>query len=97
MWLKSRADCSGKIGVTGFCYGGSISNIRAARPELHLAAEAPSTAGARHEGSDPRKIKASGLRPSGEIDKRLAEGWPDTIAALKAASVTHEGYILSCL
>src|ERR1700756_4251254 len=26
MWLKSRADCRGKIGATGFCFGGSMTN-----------------------------------------------------------------------
>src|ERR1019366_3969249 len=31
MWLKSRADCTGKIGITGFCYGGGISNTMAFR------------------------------------------------------------------
>lgn len=31
LWLKNRSDCSGKIGVTGFCYGGSVSNQLAVR------------------------------------------------------------------
>src|SRR5262249_860787 len=26
LWLKSHPLCTGKIGVTGFCYGGNISN-----------------------------------------------------------------------
>src|ERR1700735_2101785 len=41
MWLKSRPDCRGKIGGTGVCYGGGVSNTLAVRLGADLAAAAP--------------------------------------------------------
>ena len=92
LWLKARADCTGKIGATGFCYGGGIANTLAVRLGENLAATAPFY-GAAPPAADVPKIKAAVLVHHGALDTRLAEAWPAYEKALAAANVPHEGHI----
>jgi carboxymethylenebutenolidase len=92
LWLKNRADGNGRIGITGFCYGGAVSNQLAARLGPDLAAAVPFYGGAPDLAEVP-KIKAAILVQHGALDTRLVEGWPAYEAALKAAGVPHEADI----
>jgi carboxymethylenebutenolidase len=92
VWLKSRPDSTGRLGVTGFCFGGGIANSLAVRMGADLQAAAPFYGGA-PPVEDVPKIKAAILVHHGGEDKRLVDGWPAYDQAMTAAKVTHEGHI----
>jgi len=93
VWLKSRPDSTGRLGVTGFCFGGGIANALAVRMGADLAAAVPFYGGAPNPLTDVPKIKAAVLVHHGSEDQKLVAAWPMYEAALKAAGVTHEGHI----
>jgi carboxymethylenebutenolidase len=92
MWLKSRPDCTGKVGAVGFCYGGGVVNQLAVRMGPDLAAAVPFY-GTQPSAADAAKIKAPINAQYAELDTRITEGWPAFDAALTQAEVPHEGHI----
>jgi carboxymethylenebutenolidase len=91
-WLKSRPECSGKIGVVGFCFGGGIANTLAVRMGSELSAAVPFY-GSQPPAADVAKIKSPLLLQYASLDKRINDGWPAYEAALKANHVNYTAYM----
>jgi carboxymethylenebutenolidase len=88
-FLKTHRLSSGKLGATGFCWGGGAVNHLAVALGSDLRAAVPFY-GAAAASEDVPKIKAPLLVQLAENDPRINAMWPDFEAALKAAKVPHE-------
>jgi carboxymethylenebutenolidase len=91
VFLKSHPECTGKVGVVGFCYGGGVANTLAVRL-ADLAAAVPFY-GMQPPAADVARIKAPLLLHYAEVDERINAGWPAYEAALKANRVTYTAHI----
>ncbi len=91
-YLKSHKSSTGKLGVTGFCWGGGTTNFLAVALGADMHAGVPFY-GAAPETAGVPKIKAPLLIQYAESDPRINEMWPSYQAALKAAGVPHQAYI----
>jgi len=90
-YLKGNESTTGKIGITGFCYGGGVCHASAvAYPEL--AAAVPFY-GRQANPEDVSKIRAPLLLHFAETDPNVNATWPTFEAALKAAGKTYEAHI----
>src|SRR5690606_3397584 len=90
-FMRDHEQATGKVGITGFCYGGGVSNAAAvAYPEL--AAAVPFY-GRQADPADVAKIQAPLLLHYAENDAGINQGWPAYEAALKEHGKTYEAHI----
>ena len=91
-FLKAHRLSTGKLGATGFCWGGGTTNFLAAEMGADLQAGVPYYGAAAATASVP-KIKAPLLIHMAESDPGINGMWPDYEAALKAAGARVEAHV----
>lgn len=90
-YLKTHSQSTGKVGVTGFCWGGGVTNqVAVNSPDLQAAVP---FYGRQPASEDVPKIKASLLIHYAGDDERINAGIPAFEAALKEASVDYKIYM----
>jgi carboxymethylenebutenolidase len=91
-YLKAHAGSTGRIGATGFCFGGSIVNNMAVQMGADLAASVPYYGG-QPRAEDVPKIKAAMLIHYASDDERINAGAAAYEAALKANKVNYQVFV----
>jgi carboxymethylenebutenolidase len=89
LYVKNHERSTGKLGATGFCWGGGTTNFLATEMGDALAAGAPFYGSAAATDKVPN-IRAAMQMHYAENDERVNAMRPDYEAALKQAGVTYE-------
>ena len=90
-YLKTHPLSTGKVGCTGFCWGGGMTNqVAVNSPDLSAAVP---YYGRQPAVEDVPKIKASVLAHYAGSDERINSGIPAFEEALKKASIDYKIYI----
>jgi len=91
-FLKAHARSNGKVGATGFCWGGGVTNALAVAAGADLVAAAPYY-GAQPPAAAVPSIKARLLLHYAQNDDRINAGVPAYREALDKAGVKYEVHI----
>lgn len=90
-FLTGHEATTGKVGITGFCYGGGVANAAAAAyPELGAAVP---FYGRQVPAETVPAIEAPLLLHFAEHDENVNAGWPAYEAALRAHGKTYEAHV----
>jgi carboxymethylenebutenolidase len=89
-YLRALPASSGKLGVTGFCWGGGTTNWLATVMGSDMAAGVPFYGAAPPNAAVPA-IKAPLMLQFAENDANINNLWPGFETGLRAAGVPHEG------
>ncbi|MEZ4699404.1 MAG: dienelactone hydrolase family protein [Rhodothermales bacterium] len=90
-YLKAHPQCSGNVGVVGFCFGGWISNMMAVRlPDLKASVP---FYGSQPAAEDVPAIRAPLMLHYAGLDERVNAGWPAYEEALKANNKEYQAFI----
>jgi carboxymethylenebutenolidase len=91
-YLKAHKLSTGRLGVTGFCWGGGTSNFLAASMGSDLHAAAPYY-GVAADTASVARIKAPILAHLAENDARINETYPTYEQEMKKAGVRYEIHV----
>jgi carboxymethylenebutenolidase len=90
-YLKTNPQTTGKVGCTGFCWGGAMTNqVAVNAPDLNAAVP---YYGMPPKAEDVPKIKSPMLLHYAGNDERINKGIPEFEAALKDAKIEYHLYI----
>lgn len=86
-YLARRRDCTGRVGTVGFCYGGGVSLLCAAREKAVAASVC--FYGSALSAEDVARVKVPLMMHYAGTDDRINAGIPEFRAALDAAAVAY--------